>query len=270
MRLLLAEKNSMIKRLLRAIVGTAFSRPTPRVGTKNASTREQWLESTLSALPRGWRLLDAGAGECQFRKFCQHLQYVSQDFSQYTGAGDSVGLQTGTWDTSRIDIVCDISNIPEPDHSFDVILCTEVLEHLPEPVLALREFSRLLRPGGRLILTAPFASLTHFSPYHFATGFNRYFYLHHLPRLGFADIVIEENGNFFEFIAQELHRVNDCAIRYTAQQLTATEKRAMNVVLTALERFSSRDTGSKELLNFDLQVIATRLQDSTVSSSLQN
>ncbi|MDQ8021341.1 MAG: methyltransferase domain-containing protein [Moraxellaceae bacterium] len=260
----------MIKRLFRRVAGKAFSRPTPSVGTKNASTREQWLETTLSGLPAGWRLLDAGAGECQFRKFCQHLQYVSQDFSQYTGAGDNAGLQTGVWDTSRIDIVCDISDIPEPDQSFDAILCTEVLEHLPEPVLALKEFSRLLRPGGRLILTAPFSSLTHFSPYHFATGFNRYFYLHHLPRLGFSDVVIEENGNFFEFVAQELHRVNECATRYAGQRLNGREERAVNVLLAALDRFSASDTGSKELLNFDLQVTAIRQPDPLSGAHVQD
>ena len=259
----------MMKRLLRRAVGHFFPRPTLSVGTKNAATREQWLGATLSGLPAGWRLLDAGAGECQFRKFCQHLQYVSQDFSQYTGAGDNVGLQTGTWDTSRIDIVSDISNIPEPDQSFDAILCTEVLEHLPEPVLALKEFRRLLRPGGQLILTAPFSSLTHFSPYHFATGFNRYFYLHHLPKLGFTNVMIEENGNFFEFVAQEILRVNECATRYAGQKLDAKEERAVNVLLAALDRFSSSDTGSKELLNFDLQVTAMRLPDSINSQPFQ-
>lgn len=259
----------MIKRLLRRVGRGVFNRPASTVGTKNASTREKWLEATLGGLPEGWRLLDAGAGECQFRKFCQHLNYVSQDFAQYTGTGDSVGLQTGTWDTSRIDLVCDISQIPEPDQSFDAILCTEVLEHLPEPVLALKEFSRLLRPGGMLILTAPFSSLTHFSPYHFSTGFNRYFYLHHLPQLGFGDITIEENGNFFEFVAQELHRVEECAGRYAGMSLSWREKGAVKALLAALERFSSNDNGSEELLNFDLQVTAVRSPVSKSSPLLQ-
>ena len=76
------------------------------------------------------------------------------------------GLQTGEWDTSRIDLVSDITEIPAPDASFDAILCSEVLEHIPEPTHALDEFMRLLRPGGTLILSAPFASLVHFAPYH--------------------------------------------------------------------------------------------------------
>jgi len=97
-----------------------------QVGLKNSSTREIWLEKILISLSPGLRLLDAGAGECQFRKYCTHLQYVSQDFAQYDGQGDAVGLQTGKWDNSQIDIIGDITKIPEIDGSFDVVLCTEV------------------------------------------------------------------------------------------------------------------------------------------------
>jgi ubiquinone/menaquinone biosynthesis C-methylase UbiE len=151
----------------------------------NFSNREQWLGDVLAKLPEHYRVLDAGAGELRNRRFCEHLEYVSQDFCQYEGTGNSQGLQTGTWDNSKIDIVSDITNIPEPDGSFDAILCSEVLEHIPQPSAALDEFQRLLKPGGVLILTAPFASLVHFAPYHFCTGFSRYWYEHHLPERGF-------------------------------------------------------------------------------------
>ena len=129
---------------------------------ENETNRNVWLEKVLTDLPTGLRILDAGAGQLRNKPFCQHLNYVSQDICQYDGTGDSKGLQTGIWDTSHIDLVCDISDISEPDSSFDVILCSEVFEHLPEPVSALTEFGRLLKPGGKLILTAPFASFVHF------------------------------------------------------------------------------------------------------------
>src|ERR1700730_6135442 len=95
------------------------------VGTTNESVRVDWIKSTLQKIPAGSAILDAGAGECQFRKFCSHLQYTSQDFAQYDGKG-KVGLQTGIWDNSQIDIVSDITAIPRPNASFDAIMCTEV------------------------------------------------------------------------------------------------------------------------------------------------
>lgn len=133
----------------------------------NDSRRQAWLETTLKGLPSGTRLLDAGAGELRNKQYCMHLDYVSQDFCQYQG-GMAVkdGLEDAGWDTSRIDLVCDITSIPEPDASFDAILCTEVLEHVHDPLKALDEFARLLKPNGKLILTVPFASLVHMAPYH--------------------------------------------------------------------------------------------------------
>ncbi len=142
----------------------------------NELNRQKWLKKTLADIPQGLRILDAGAGELKNQKLCGHLHYTSQDFNQYTGRGLAEGLQTGRWDTSRIDLVSDITAIPAPNGSFDAILCSEVLEHIPEPTHALDEFLRLLKPGGMLILTAPFASLVHMAPYHYCTGFSRYWY----------------------------------------------------------------------------------------------
>ena len=165
-------------------------------GRNNEATRSKWIERTLKEIPKGSRILDAGCGEQQFRKFCSHLVYVGQDFAGYDGLGDRRGLQTGSWDQTKLDIVCDIVSVPEPDSSFDAILCTEVLEHVVDPVAVLREFSRLLKPQGYLILTAPFCSLTHFAPYHFSTGFNHYWYSSHLQTLRFSVLEIQANGNF--------------------------------------------------------------------------
>jgi SAM-dependent methyltransferase len=229
------------------------------VGTKNASTRDAWVEKVLSELPKGARLLDAGAGQCQYKKFCGHLRYVSQDFAEYTGQGSSIGLQQ-KWDTSAVDMVCDITAIPESDASFDAILCTEVLEHVPEPAPALRELGRLLKVGGTLIITAPFCSLTHFAPYHYVTGFNRYFYSHHLGALGFEIREMIENGNFFEYMAQEVRRIDEMAQRYCSDKPSRLERYATQIVLGMLERFSGRDRGSEEMLHFDYQVRAIKVR----------
>jgi SAM-dependent methyltransferase len=177
----------------------------------NEENRWNWLKKTLESSPSNYRILDAGAGELPHKILCSHLNYVSQDFCQYEGTGDQQGLQTGTWDISQIDLVCDIISIPEPDNSFDIILCSEVLEHIPDPTKALDEFSRLLKPNGKLVLTAPFASLVHFAPYHYCTGFSRYWYEYHLPLRDFEIIELNANGDWFAYCQQELTRLGGMA-----------------------------------------------------------
>lgn len=229
------------------------------VGNRNASNRDAWVIAQLQGLSAGLRLLDAGAGEQRYRQYCEHLTYVSQDFGRYDGSGDGKGLQTGQWDQSGLDLVCDISSIPEPDGSFDIILCTEVLEHLPEPVVTLREFSRLLKKGGILILTAPFCSLTHFAPYHFHTGFNRYFYQRILPETGFSLILLEENGNFFEYLAQEIRRIPYVAEQHAGTRLGFLARWSSLLLLSLLQKLSSRDRGSSELLHFGFHLRAEKM-----------
>jgi ubiquinone/menaquinone biosynthesis C-methylase UbiE len=232
-----------------------------RVGTHNERTRVAWIERTLKRIPAGARLLDAGAGEQQFKRFCSHLQYVAQDFAQYDGRGDEVGLQTGMWDQTGLDIVSDVAAIPEPDQSYDAIMCTEVFEHIPHPVEALKEFARLLKPGGYLLITAPFCSVTHFAPYHYYTGFSRYFYEYYLPRYGFEIIDFQTNGNFFEYVAQEVRRVPFMSAKYAGDRLWIWERLALRIVLRALERFTQKDRGSSDLLHFGCHVFAQKRKE---------
>jgi len=176
----------------------------------NDTNRQTWIKGIMERVPKGARLLDAGAGELRNRKYCTHLDYISQDFCQYKGnvnGAPQEGLQNPTWDTSNIMIVSDIVAIPASNASFDVVLCTEVLEHIPEPTHALDEFARLLKPGGLMILTAPFASFVHMAPYHFCSGFSKYWYEHHLPLRGFEIIELTANGDWNTFLLQEISRL---------------------------------------------------------------
>lgn len=63
------------------------------------------------------------------------------------------------------DTVGDVHILPFPDSSFEFILCTEVLEHLHTPHQAIAEMSRVLKPGGTLILTTRFVFPIHDAPH---------------------------------------------------------------------------------------------------------
>jgi SAM-dependent methyltransferase len=229
-----------------------------QVGSLNSITRDRWVQQRLEALPSSWVLLDAGAGEQRYRASCSHLVYVSQDNEAYDGRGDGLGGHIPSWTYGPSDIVCDICSIPRPDNSFDAILCTEVLEHVPDPVAALTELARLVRPGGRMILSAPFVSFTHFAPYHYCTGFSRYWYEHHLRSLGFDVCEAVPNGNFFEFLAQELRRLPQMVSDYTGRKFPRLGSLCISILLAFLQKFSSADTGSANYASFGWHIVAVK------------
>ena len=88
-----------------------------------------------------------------------------------------------------------------------MILCTEVLEHVPEPIEALREMPRIVRPGGRILITAPLGSGLHQLPYHFYGGFSPEWYRYFFDKFGCRVVEVTPNGGFFKLLAQECARV---------------------------------------------------------------
>jgi SAM-dependent methyltransferase len=145
-------------------------------------------------------VLDVGAGTCPYRDLFAHCEYKAHDFKQLEPGQVCRGAQKGYGD---VDYVSDILNIAVSSGSFDIVLCTEVLEHVPEPILAIREFARILRPGGKLLITAPLGSGLHQEPYHFYGGYTPYWYSKFLAEAGFEEVSIQPNGGFFKHYGQE-------------------------------------------------------------------
>jgi len=83
---------------------------------------------------------------------------------------------------------------PCSDASADVVVSTETLEHVPDPQVYLAQAFRCLKPGGRLILTVPFAARWHFIPHDYwrftPSGLRRL-----LSAAGFTGITIFARGN---------------------------------------------------------------------------
>jgi SAM-dependent methyltransferase len=103
------------------------------------------------------RALDVGCGSQPFRSDLEALHYSYTSLDAEQNSEDSV------------DIICLIDQplLPETlkDKQFDFILCTEVMEHVANWQGAFENFSKLLAPGGRLLITCPFIYPLHEEPY---------------------------------------------------------------------------------------------------------
>lgn len=109
---------------------------------------------SVSALFVG-SVLDVG---CGMKPYQQHLgaraaKWMGIDF-QATASGPS-----------RADVFGSAIELPFKTDSFDVVLSTQVLEHVPEPGTLIREAHRVLRPGGHMVLTAPQTNPLHEEPH---------------------------------------------------------------------------------------------------------
>ncbi len=110
-----------------------------------------WL-ARQSPLVRG-RLLDLGAGNQPYRVWYNRLV----DASIAVDMTPSPGLAA----------ICSANRLPIKDQSVDVVLATEVLEHVADVEAAVAEVHRVLRPGGHLLATVPFIYPIHEAPFDF-------------------------------------------------------------------------------------------------------
>lgn len=138
-------------------------------------------------------ILDVGCGEMPYR----HL--LPRDAS-YTGIDIA---DPAKFDMTRDQGVIAFNgrDIPFADHSFNAILCTEVLEHVIDPEALVAEMHRVLRPGGTMLVTVPYSARVHYVPYDFHR-FTRY----RLKQLFWecGKVEVEERGNDIAVIANKI------------------------------------------------------------------
>ena len=125
------------------------------VNSSRHHLREWAKQAAAQGRDPSFRVLDAGAGDAPYRDLFAHVSYETAD------------LRTVDKPYARIDHACDLADMPMPDGRYDLIFCTQTLEHVKDPIGVLREFRRLLRPGGQAWLTAPLFYAEHEAPYDF-------------------------------------------------------------------------------------------------------
>jgi len=103
------------------------------------------------------QLLDVGCGTKPYKEMFNVDAYIGLDIDTEASRqrGDADHLYDGT-------------SFPFADSSFDSLLCNQVLEHVFNPDEFLHEINRVLKPGGKLLLTVPFVWDEHEQPYDYA------------------------------------------------------------------------------------------------------
>ncbi len=139
------------------------------------------------------RVLDVGAGEAPYRELFAEQRYSTLDRADTPHSGE-------------VDLHGSADSIPADDGSFDAVLCTQVLEHVPQPLDALREFRRILRSGGVLIATVPFLWEEHEAPFDYYR-YTRYGIEHLARGAGFSNIDVKPRTDCFTTMAQLLRNI---------------------------------------------------------------
>jgi SAM-dependent methyltransferase len=94
------------------------------------------------------------------------------------------------------DTQADGAHLPFRAECFDVVICSEVLEHVSSPLDVICEIHRVLRPEGTLLICVPFLGRMHNDPYDYGR-YTDHYWRENLLKIGFADVVIEKQGLFW-------------------------------------------------------------------------
>src|SRR4030042_3254919 len=150
---------------------------------------DEFMKAVSEKVKDGDLMLDAGAGHCPYKGLFSHTRYESCDFMP-------VLKETGGNTEIAHTFFCDLETIPRGSSLYDAIICNQVFEHVKHPEKVISEFNRILKPGGKLFLTAPQCAGIHMAPYHFF-NFTQYGLKLLFEEAGFRVVAIKSLGGIF-------------------------------------------------------------------------
>lgn len=125
------------------------------------------IRNLAATLSPHTKILDVGCGKKPYKHLFVDSEYIGIDIQ---GGGHA--------DTEKtVDAYYDGTHIPFKNDTFDLLICTQVLEHAIDAEALIAECARVLKKDGRLFLTMPFIYPEHEVPYDFRR-FTRYGHMH--------------------------------------------------------------------------------------------
>ena len=180
-----------------------------------------FVARAADTVPAKARILDLGAGEGWYRHLFPGRRYRAVDLA----------LGDRRWDYGGLDVLADLHRLPFRDGCADAILTTQTLEHLSDPGAFLLETARVLRPGGRLFLTAPQGFREHQAPHDY-WRFTRYGLRLLAERAGYREIEVEALGGYFAYMGDRLPAFH----RYLFSNRRALGWRLLTLPLSLISR----------------------------------
>jgi SAM-dependent methyltransferase len=191
-------------------------------------------------------VLDVGAGAQPYRPLLprdaryQAIDIAAADEQFGYDVPDTTYFEGGTW--------------PVEDGSIDLVLATETLEHVLEPEEFLTQARRVLRPGGRLLLTVPFAARWHYIPHDY-WRYTPSSLQHLLEEAGFAGIAVYARGNettvaCYKLMALALAELFPAEGGFGPKRLLAALSLPLVAVAAAIGQASLRADGGVDCLGW--------------------
>lgn len=159
--------------------------------------RNEILKAVSSSVPLfSGNLLDSGCGSMPYK----NLILSNPSITNYIGLDLESSLN---YDGVKPDYFWDGKKMPFDDSTFDVVISTEVLEHVSDPDAYLTEVKRVLKPGGMFFFTVPFLMSLHEVPYDYYR-YTPYALEMIFKRVSFTDITIKPMGGYNAAMGQML------------------------------------------------------------------